>query len=222
MAHRVPPGLPVLAAGRHRRPEHGACLMEYTSVLAGERFSDAPRCTDPALAALARAVNDATGDAERSALAVLAGDLAGANSAPPAASYAVVRRALLSALPLATGPRRHVLLVALLGLDRAAAGRRHGCPLAHRSPETELALLGREAEQQRAAAVVAGAGVDPRDFLRRGAPRAVELAVTTVAEESAEPGPALRGLLTAAVAEYVTAARAAAAAAAPRRAGAAA
>ena len=32
----VPEGMPVLTAGGHRGPEHGACVMEYVSVLAGE------------------------------------------------------------------------------------------------------------------------------------------------------------------------------------------
>ncbi|HEY2204782.1 MAG TPA: hypothetical protein VGH99_09950, partial [Pseudonocardia sp.] len=52
-------GLPGLEAGSHARPEQGACLLEYVSVLAGERFSDRPRCVDRRLASLARAVNDA-------------------------------------------------------------------------------------------------------------------------------------------------------------------
>lgn len=68
----APTGLPLLGAGMHLTPEDGACLMEYTSVLAGERFSDSPRCTDPTLATLARLVNDATTDEGRQRLAPLA------------------------------------------------------------------------------------------------------------------------------------------------------
>ena len=59
---RTPTALPILAAGRHRSPRHGACLMEYTSVLAGERFSDAPHCTDPLPGSVARVVVDRPGD----------------------------------------------------------------------------------------------------------------------------------------------------------------
>lgn len=55
---RTPDGMPVLRGGKHRRPEDGSCLMEYVSVLAGERFSDRPRCTAPVLARLARHAND--------------------------------------------------------------------------------------------------------------------------------------------------------------------
>jgi hypothetical protein len=71
----VPEGLPVLAAGTHLVPEDGVCLMEYVSVLAGERFTDHPRCTEPTLAFLARLVNDTISDGGRSVLAPLAAEL---------------------------------------------------------------------------------------------------------------------------------------------------
>jgi hypothetical protein len=71
----VPDGLPVLEAGMHLVPEDGVCLMEYVSVLAGERFTDHPRCTEPTLALLARLVNDAVSDDGRGRLAPLAADL---------------------------------------------------------------------------------------------------------------------------------------------------
>ncbi len=74
-------GLPALEAGSHARPEQGACLLEYVSVLAGERFSDRPRCVDRRLASLARAVNDALDDTARPRLALLAPDLIGTASA---------------------------------------------------------------------------------------------------------------------------------------------
>lgn len=47
-----------LARGRHKSPADGACVMELASMLAGERFSDHPRCADPVLAAFLRAFND--------------------------------------------------------------------------------------------------------------------------------------------------------------------
>lgn len=43
----VPQGVPVLSHGRHRNPKQGACFMEMASFLAGERWSDSPRCTHP-------------------------------------------------------------------------------------------------------------------------------------------------------------------------------
>ena len=79
----VPDQLPLLTRGWHRGPEDGACVMEYVSVLAGSRFTDHPRCTPPALAALARLVNDRiVDDGVRSQLALLAPDLIGIESQP--------------------------------------------------------------------------------------------------------------------------------------------
>jgi hypothetical protein len=83
-ARRVPVGLPLLGPGQHQRAEHGACLMEYVSVLAGLPFTDRPRCTHPALARLARLVNDRIdSDVVRSELAVLAPALIGARGPDP-------------------------------------------------------------------------------------------------------------------------------------------
>lgn len=62
-------GLPVLSAGRHRRPDQGSCVKEYVSVLAGGPWSDRPRCTDRALGELARRVDDDVHADSRSALA---------------------------------------------------------------------------------------------------------------------------------------------------------
>jgi hypothetical protein len=67
----LPDGMPVLSRGRHRTPRRGACFMELASVLAGERWSDHPRCTHPLLAELARQVNDHTSDADRQQLTLL-------------------------------------------------------------------------------------------------------------------------------------------------------
>lgn len=76
-----PDRLPSLSPGRHRRASDGACVMEYVSVLAGEKFSDRPRCTHPALALLARLVNDRIDDdAVRSRLALLAPGFIGTNT----------------------------------------------------------------------------------------------------------------------------------------------
>lgn len=68
MTH-TPTLVPILSAGRHRSPKRGGCFMEIASLLAGERWSDRPRCTHPTLAGLARSVNDMTTDQGRPALA---------------------------------------------------------------------------------------------------------------------------------------------------------
>lgn len=66
---RLPDVVPVLSRGRHRTRRRGACFMEFASYLAGEKWSDHPACTHPALATLARLVNDWTSDAGRARLA---------------------------------------------------------------------------------------------------------------------------------------------------------
>ena len=71
------PSLPPLRPGTHLTPEDGACLMELVSLIAGEPFSDHPRCTDPTLATIVRVVNDALSDSSRQALVPLAGTLVG-------------------------------------------------------------------------------------------------------------------------------------------------
>lgn len=94
-------GLPLLDRGAHRSPRHGACLMEYVSVLAGERFRDHPRCTHPALAQLARWVNDQIIDpAARSKLALLAPDLIGTHSTDPRITRTVTACCLRAAVAL--------------------------------------------------------------------------------------------------------------------------
>jgi hypothetical protein len=69
--------LPLLSPGTHLSPDDGACLMELVSVLAGQRWSDQPSCTDPTLATVARVVNDDVSDTARQHLARTAVDLVG-------------------------------------------------------------------------------------------------------------------------------------------------
>jgi hypothetical protein len=126
---RRPDGLPMLERGGHRSPDQGACLMEYVSVLAGTRFSDHPRCTHPALAQLARVVNDEVVDpAARSRLAVLAPDLIGTRCRDPRITLTVMACCLRAAV--AARPQGRDLLQALERIDaqlnrlQAQQGRR--------------------------------------------------------------------------------------------------
>src|SRR5215213_10932178 len=81
--HQQPVVFPILSGGKHRSPRKGACFMEFASLLAGERWSDHPACTQPLLAAVARHVNDATSDAGRHRLAPLIPDVVGLVSDDP-------------------------------------------------------------------------------------------------------------------------------------------
>jgi hypothetical protein len=79
----VPDGMPVLSRGKHRNPGRGACFMEYTALLAGEPFSDAPSCVDRELAAVLRHANDTLSDADRPRLLPLLGRGVGLVVRPP-------------------------------------------------------------------------------------------------------------------------------------------
>jgi hypothetical protein len=193
---RLPDGLPVLGPGRHFRKRNGVCLMEFTSILAGERFSDHPRCTDPALATVARAVNDYSTDSGRQRLSILASDLTAAAPAGSEVGYGLARRCLLTALPFATGERRRVVVVGLLGLDRAARGRTRGWRRGLLDVDTELALLSDAAEVDAAAAFLREMRVSPREYIRRGLPVAIEAAVRTIAREADNPDDVLAAMLT--------------------------
>jgi hypothetical protein len=57
-----------LGRGKHSSPEHGACVMELASMLAGERFTDRPRTVCPVIGAFLRTYNDAVDDDRRQGL----------------------------------------------------------------------------------------------------------------------------------------------------------
>jgi hypothetical protein len=92
----------MLTPGRHRDPRDGRCLLELVSVLAGERWTDHPRCVHPVLASIARRANDACSDAGRDALIPLALPLIGTAALSEPVSWLLVgrcRRAALSVRP---------------------------------------------------------------------------------------------------------------------------
>lgn len=78
-----------LSRGRHSSPEHGACVMELASMLAGEAFSDHPRSVSRPLASFLRGYNDLLDDRRRADLYRYAAQTVGtANSAPIEAARA--------------------------------------------------------------------------------------------------------------------------------------
>ncbi|WP_233441923.1 hypothetical protein [Lentzea atacamensis] len=76
--------VPVLTKGWHRTPAEGCCLLELTSVLAGEVWSDRPACVHPVLACVARCVNDQSTTDGRRKLLPLAVKMIGTDKAPAA------------------------------------------------------------------------------------------------------------------------------------------
>src|SRR5438270_8433950 len=76
-----------LSRGRHTSAEHGACVMELASMLAGDSFNDHPSSACPVIGTFVRAYNDRVDDTRRQDLYRYAAELVG--STGPAA----VRRA---------------------------------------------------------------------------------------------------------------------------------
>ena len=121
----LPELLPVLAPGKHRNPRRGGCFMEYASYLAGERWSDHPTCTDPALASLARMVNDCTSDAARGQLVTLIPSVIGLVGDDTRTGIMIAARAASGALPIACEGRQRALAAGLLRCDELLAERNH-------------------------------------------------------------------------------------------------
>jgi hypothetical protein len=189
--------MPVLTRGKHRRPRDGACLMEYVSVLAGGPFTDAPRCTDETLAAVARAVNDYSGDTNRQRLAILASDLTTAGPLELSVRQDLARRCLLTAIPYSVGDRRRVLVVGLLGLERAGAGQTRGFRPEVVGLDAEFALLGSDTAVREAVQRLEALPVPLDQHRDRGLAAAIELAVVTIAEEAFDADDVLYDLLVA-------------------------
>jgi hypothetical protein len=82
-----------LSRGRHSSPEHGACVMELASMLAGECFSDHPRSVSRPIASFMRGYNDLVDDRRREDLYAYAAKAVG-TAGPPAVDEARAARLL--------------------------------------------------------------------------------------------------------------------------------
>jgi hypothetical protein len=92
--------------------------MEFASFLAGERWSDHPRCTHPLLAGLARAVNDNTSDEGRQRLLGFIPSVIGLTGDDPRLDAAIAIRCAAMALPDVAEPRQRALAVGLIASER--------------------------------------------------------------------------------------------------------
>jgi hypothetical protein len=196
-----PEFLPVLAKGKHRNARRGACFMEFASLLAGERWSDHPKCTHAVLGALARSVNDVTSDDARPLLAPLVPEVIGTASDDPRVAPELA--ALTCRFALEHVHDRHarfLLAVALLSAERMIAEMEHGAG-GHASDQIGVALSGKELAT--AESYVDRFRLSPRFYRRKGAQGVVENAVLSIAaERKPATDEALRELLSRAVALY--------------------
>jgi hypothetical protein len=187
--------MPVLARGKHRTPRSGACFMEFASYLAGESWSDHPACTHPALAELARTVNDRVGHDDRQRLLPLVPDVIGLTGDDVALGLRIARECALTALRAAPGSRARVLVLGLLRVE-AALAEHDGRAVDELTPQARVALRDRRG-------AVAWAGSVGRLGVLQGLlidtvnPAAViDYAVSTIADDAIDnPGTVLVDLL---------------------------
>ncbi|HEX6286322.1 MAG TPA: hypothetical protein VFZ80_02470 [Acidimicrobiia bacterium] len=201
----MPDIVPVLSRGKHRSPRSGACFMEYASFLAGERWSDHPKCTHPLLAGVARDINDHISDDGRATLVPLIPSVIGLNSDDPLLDVIISTRCALLALPVAAEYRQRALAAGLLAarrvideLSRQPAPRAITGLLA----EIEQALAATPHATKWAEGFVADTVTSTRVFCRRSAPNIVHVAVEGIAEACVrDPASLLADLLTQVIAE---------------------
>jgi hypothetical protein len=200
-----PPELvPVLSRGRHRSPRQGACLMELVSYLAGERWGAHPACTHPLLAALARDVNDHTGDAGLARLAMLAPSLIGLTGDDLHLDARIALACARTALPVVAASRQQVMAVCVLACERMLAdldGRPAGS--LEEQSRAVLAQVPHAAQWARSFAARSFARAiptSPQAFRDRAAPFIVHTAVEGIAQAYIpQPDQMLRDLLIGAI-----------------------
>lgn len=191
--------MPVLSRGRHRSPRKGACFMEMASYLAGERWSDHPACTHPALAALARSVNDCTSDAGRAALAPLIPSVIGLVGDDPLLHARLALLCATRALPVVAEERQRVMAVAALAADRVLA-RSDGRSDPGLLPQTREALAAAPLAGAWARGFATAGGVGLHAHRRHAVPHVIGSAVAGIALScTADPDALLRALLVEAI-----------------------
>lgn len=203
----VPDVLPVLSRGRHRNARKGACFMELASYLAGERWSDHPKCTHPLLAELARLVNDYTPDAHRSPLALLIPSVIGTTTPDPRVDARIALACARASLPVVSAERQNVMAVGVLMADRVLAmldgEQPQECDERGRRALADVPLAARYAQHY-----TSEVEVSPEAFRRHGAPHVVRLAVEGVAAACVpRPHEILRDMLAEATTVCISAAQ---------------
>ncbi|WP_344873990.1 hypothetical protein [Nonomuraea antimicrobica] len=187
--------MPVLSRGRHRNPKRGACFMELASYLAGERWSDHPACTHPLLAALARLVNDNTGDESRAKLVHLVPSIIGLASDDLRVDAHIALRCATTALPVAAAERQLALAVSVLAAEEMLA-RLDGAPSGRMSERGLRAMEEVPHAADQARRFSRAARITDKGFRRYAAPNAVQLSVVGIVQACIpDPDALLRTLL---------------------------
>lgn len=180
---QAPDVVPILSRGKHRSARRGACFMEMASYLAGERWSDHPKCTHPLVASVARLVNDNTSDDRRSRLVELIPRVVGLTTDDPRVDAGIALRCATAALPIAPAERQKVMAVSVLTSERALAA------LDERQPaELRVASVAALDSVPRAATwareFVGRFDTSADEFRRCAAPHIVRMAVESIVESA--------------------------------------
>jgi hypothetical protein len=175
--------------------------MEFASYLAGEHWSDHPRCTHPLLAAVARLVNDNTSDDARQRLTALIPSVIGLTSDDPRWNAVIAKRAAVTALPVVSFEHQRALAVGLLTCERLIA-ELEGRPSESMSATGTQVLAGVPSAERWARQYCGDRAVPTARFHRRSAPSIVLLAVGGIAESCGpDRDDVLVGLLEATIAD---------------------
>ena len=186
-ASSTPDLMPILSRGKHRNPKKGACFMELASFLAGEPWSDHPRCTHSLLASLARDVNDHVGDESRRQLAPLIPRVIGLTSDDPRVDAWIAREAALAALPVTSAERQGVAAVGLMRCERML-NQLEGRPRGYVDPRSQAAMDAVPHARDWARGFTALGWGSTASFTKRSAPAIVHSAVSGIAS-AAVPAP---------------------------------
>jgi hypothetical protein len=175
--------------------------MEFASYLAGEHWSDHPRCTHPLLSAVARLVNDNTSDASRQRLTGLIPAVIGLTSDDPRWNAMIARRAAMTALPLVSYEHQRALAVGLLTCERVLA-ELDGRPSSSLTEVASETLAAVPSATRWARQYCGDRAVPVARFHRRSAPSIVLLSVGGIAETCGpDRDDVLVALLTATIAD---------------------
>jgi hypothetical protein len=155
--------------------------MELASFLAGERWSDHPRCTHPLLGTLARAVNDQTSDEARGRLGELIPSVIGLTSDDLRVDAKIALACAQAALPVGNAESQRVMAVSVLTAEGVLA-RLEGRSVGEFSPRSRAVLAASPDAARWAQQFSREVGASLKGFRRYGAPSTVRCAVQAVAE----------------------------------------
>jgi hypothetical protein len=177
----LPDVVPTLSRGKHRNARKGACFMEFASYLAGEQWSDHPKCTHPLLAETARLVNDYTSDARRAELAPLIPSVIGLKSDDVLVDARIALACAQVALPVASMDRQQVLAVSILAAEHLLAEQDDREPGTLGAASVDAMAQAPQAAKW-ALDFIGQMGFSPRGYRRQAAPNTVRCAVRGIAE----------------------------------------